>query len=59
MRVPPFECVKKRLVGADAYIGPFVNVTNSLEIDNNRCFSLWGDVGIAPYDARKPKILTV
>ena len=53
------ERVKKRLVGADAYIGPFVNVTNSLEIDNNRCFSLWGDVGIAPYDARKPKILTV
>ena len=32
------ERVKKRLVGADAYIGPFVNVTNSPETDNNRCF---------------------
>ena len=52
------ERVKKRLVGADAYIGPFVNVTNSPETDNNRCFSLWGDVGIAPYDARKPTFLT-
>ena len=35
---PSRERVKKRLVGADAYIGPFVNVTNSPETANNRCF---------------------
>ena len=41
------------LVGADAHIGLFANVTNSPEIPENCCsFLRGGDVGIAPYDLK-------
>lgn len=45
--------VEKFFVGADAYIGPFADVTNMLKMDNNNCFSLWGDVPQLPSTIRK------
>ena len=41
------------------HIGPFADNANSPTMDNHCRFSLWGDVGIAPYDAEKLTFLTL
>ena len=43
---------KKIVVGADAHIGPFVNVANSPEFAKNRSHFLQGRCGHRPYDLK-------